>query len=130
MVIDTSALCAILFDEKDAESFELAIEKDPVRLISAAVFLETAMVVETRYGEAGGRELDLLIHKAAVEIVAVTADQIELARRGFRLYGKGKHRAGLNFGDCFSYALAHSTGEPLLFKGEDFSQTDVRAVPI
>ena len=126
MVIDTSALVAILFDEEDAESFEMAIESDPVRLISAATLLETAMVVESRYGEAGGRELDLLLAKASIETVSVTEEQVELARRAFRRYGRGRSKAKLNFGDCFSYALAEVSGEPLLFKGRDFRRTDIR----
>lgn len=125
MVIDTSVLVAILFDEPDAERFEAAIESDPRRLMSAASVLETAMVVETRLGEAGGRELDLLLYKAQIDIVAVTAEQVEMARHAFRTYGKGRHPAGLNYGDCFAYALSKASGEPLLFKGNDFSQTDV-----
>jgi ribonuclease VapC len=85
------------------------------------------MVIEARFGEAGGAELDLWLHKADVEIVAVTADHADQARRAWRRYGKGRHLAGLNFGDCFSYALAALTQEPLLFKGEDFSKTDIQA---
>jgi ribonuclease VapC len=125
MVIDTSALVAILFDEPDAERFEIAIESDPRRLMSAASVLEAAMVVETRLGEAGGRELDLLLYKAQIDIVAVTVEQVEVARYAFRTYGKGRHPAGLNYGDCFAYALSKTSGEALLFKGNDFSQTDV-----
>lgn len=125
MVIDTSALLAILFDEPGASQIESAIESDPVRLISAASVLESAIVVEVRVGEAGGRDLDLLIHKAAMEVVAVTPDQIDVARHAYRTFGKGRHPAGLNFGDCFSYALSRTSGERLLFKGEDFSRTDV-----
>jgi len=125
VVIDTSALVAILFDEEDAESFEMAIERDPVRLISAASLLETAMVVESRYGEAGGRELDLLLAKASIETVSVTEEQVEHARRAFHRYGRGRGKAKLNFGDCFSYALAEVSGEPLLFKGRDFRRTDI-----
>jgi len=128
MVLDTSALLAVLFDEPGAEGLEAAIESDPVRIISAATLLETSIVVEARFGEAGGRELDLLIHKAAIETVPVTADQVEIARHGFRMFGKGRHAAGLNFGDCFSYALARSSGERLLFQGEDFARTDVPSV--
>lgn len=125
MVIDSSALLAILCDEPEAPAFEAAIAADPVRLLSASSFLETAMVVETRFGEAGGRELDLLIHKAQVEIVAVTAEQAELARHAFRAFGKGRHPAGLNYGDLFAYALSHVSGEPLLYKGQDFAKTDI-----
>ncbi len=128
MVLDTSALLAVLFDEPGAEGLEAAIESDPVRIISAATLLETSVVVEARFGEAGGRELDLLIHKAAIETVPVTADQVEIARHGFRMFGKGRHAAGLNFGDCFSYSLARSLGERLLFQGDDFARTDVPSV--
>jgi ribonuclease VapC len=125
MVIDTSVLIAILANEPEAELFEAAIDADPVRLISAASVLETAIVAEARYGDIGGRELDLLLYKAEIQIVAVTADQIDVGRRAFSKYGKGRHPAALNFGDCFSYALAKTSGEPLLFKGNDFPQTDV-----
>ena len=127
MVLDTSAVLAILFDEPDAPRIEAAIEDDPVRLMAAPSALEAAIVVEARYGEAGGRELDLLLHRAGVELVSFDAAQMELARIAYRRYGKGRHEAGLNFGDCFAYALARRSGEPLLFVGEDFSQTDVAA---
>ena len=130
MVIDKSALVALLFDESDAELFELAIEADPRRLMSAASILETSIVVESRFGEAGGREFDLLLYKAQIEIVAVTPEQIDIARHAYRTYGKGRHLAGLNFGDCFVYALCKMSGESLLFKGNDFSQTDVARVRI
>ena len=128
MVLDTSALIAVLSDESDAAAFRLAIEADPVRLLSAATLLETSIVIEARVGEAGGRELDRLLQKADVEVVAVDAEQAELARHAFRKFGKGRHAASLNYGDCFSYALAESRGEPLLFKGGDFAKTDVAAV--
>jgi ribonuclease VapC len=127
MVLDASAIVAIAFNEPEAKRFRERIADDPVRLISAATVFEAAMVIETRLGEAGGGELDLWFHKANVEIVAVTADHADQARRAWRRYGKGRHPAGLNFGDCFSYALAALTGEPLLFKGNDFSQTDIQA---
>lgn len=127
MVIDASAIAAIAFNEPEAKSFRERIADDPVCLISAATVLEAAMVIEARLGEAGGGELDLWLHKANVEIVAVTADHADQARRAWRRYGKGRHPAGLNFGDCFSYALAALSGEPLLFKGDDFSQTDIQA---
>jgi ribonuclease VapC len=126
MVIDTSVVVALLTDEWEAPLFEGALEADPVRLMSAASLLEAALVVEARLGEAGGRELDLLLHAASVDVVAVTREQAELGRRAWRRYGKGRHPAALNYGDCFAYALAKLTGEPLLFKGEDFARTDVR----
>ena len=130
MVLDSSALLALLLNEPEATAFRLAIEADPVRLLSAANLVETAIVIEARVGEAGGRELDLLLHKAAVEVVAVDAAQADLARYAYRQFGKGRHLAGLNYGDCFAYALAQSAGEPLLFKGDDFSKTDVTVVAL
>jgi ribonuclease VapC len=130
MVIDTSVLLALLFDEPDADDLEIAIDADPVRLISAASFLDAAIVVEARLGPAAGRELDLLVHKTGIEIVAVTADQAEVARDAWRRFGRGRHEADLNYGDCFAYALSATSGEPLLFKGEDFPKTDVARVVV
>ncbi|TWT05650.1 type II toxin-antitoxin system VapC family toxin [Reyranella sp. CPCC 100927] len=127
MVIDTSAIVAIALDEPEAPSFEQRIADDPIRLMSAATVLEAAMVIETRLGEAGGSELDLWLYKVGVEIVPVGAEHADHARRAWRRFGKGRHPAGLNHGDCFSYALAALTGEPLLFKGSDFAQTDIVA---
>ncbi|RST83111.1 type II toxin-antitoxin system VapC family toxin [Aquibium carbonis] len=125
MVIDSSAIVAVAFDEPEAPWIERRIADDPVRLISAATVLEAAIVIEARYGEAGGRELDLWLSRIGAEIVTVDLAQVEEARRAWRTFGKGRHPAGLNFGDCFSYALAKLRGEPLLFKGNDFSKTDV-----
>ncbi len=127
MVIDTSVLAAIAFNEPEAASFRERIADDPVRLISAASVLEAAMVIETRLGEAAGADLDLWLYKAEVEIVPVTAEHADRARRAWRRYGKGRHPASLNYGDCFSYALAALSGEPLLYRGNDFSQTDIAA---
>lgn len=128
MVIDTSALLAILFSEPEAETFAAAIEGDPVRLMSAACLFETAIVVETRKGAAGGRELDLAVHQARIDIVPFDEGQAEVAREAYRRFGKGRHPARLNFGDCFAYALAMTSGEALLFKGDDFARTDVPAL--
>jgi ribonuclease VapC len=125
MVLDSSALVAILFDEPERPRLTLAIERDPRRLISAANLLETTLVVEARRGEAAGQELDLLMCRAEVQTVSVELEHVAAARSAWRRFGRGRHRAGLNFGDCFAYALAASTGEPLLFKGEDFRHTDV-----
>jgi ribonuclease VapC len=128
MVLDTSALLALLLDEPEAEVFRVAVEDDATRLVSAATLLETALVIEARKGEAGGRELDLLIHKAEVVVVPVDAEHVSEARRAYRRFGKGRHAAGLNVGDVFAYALARASGEPLLFKGDDFTKTDIRRV--
>lgn len=128
MVLDTSALLALLLDEPEAEAFRGAVEDAEARLVSAATLLETALVIEARKGEAGGRELDALIRTAEVAIVPVDADQVSEARRAYRRFGKGRHPAALNFGDLFAYALARGSGEPLLFKGDDFARTDVGRV--
>jgi ribonuclease VapC len=128
MVIDTSALLALLLDEPEAEDFRTALEVDETRLVSAATLLEAALVIEARKGEAAGRELDRLIDKAAIEVIAVDADQVEEARRAWRRFGRGHHEAGLNYGDLFAYALSRTTGEALLFKGDDFRRTDVARV--
>lgn len=130
MVLDTSALLAVLLDEPEAEAFRIAIEEADTRLVSAGTLLETAIVIEARKGEAGGRELDLLIQKAGVTIVPVDADHVAAARRGYRRFGRGHHEAALNFGDVFAYALCKSSGEPLLFKGRDFALTDLRLVSL
>ena len=127
MVIDPSAIVAILFGEADAERLSAAIDADPIRLMSAASVLETSMVIESEQGEEGEREMDFLLLKIGVEIIAFNEEQLKVARYAFREYGKGRHAAGLNFGDCFSYALSRTSGEPLLFKGDDFTKTDVTA---
>ncbi len=128
MVVDTSALIAILLGEPETESFVLALAGDPKRMISAFNALESGIVIEARKGEAGGRELDLFLHRARIEIIALNSDQVEIGLSAWRKYGKGNHPAGLNIGDCCAYALAKYSGEPLLFKGKDFSQTDIRSV--
>ena len=125
MIIDTSALLAILLGEPDAGRYEDAIAAAWPRRMSAIALLEAAMVVESRGGAKAGHELDVLLEKAAVELVPVTSEHANAARRAWRRFGKGNHRASLNLGDCFAYALAKTTGEPLLFKGEDFNHTDV-----
>lgn len=125
MVIDTSAIVAILLDEPERARFNRLIEADDVRLISAVTRVEAAFVVEGRRREVGRVALANLLSQISAEIVAVTPAQAELACEAFRRYGKGRHLAGLNFGDSFSYALAKSTGEKLLFKGTDFGSTDI-----
>ena len=128
MVVDTSALIAILLGEPETESFVRALAGDPKRMISAFNALESGIVIEARKGAAGGRELDLFLHRARIEIIALNSDQVEIGLSAWKKYGKGKHPAGLNIGDCCAYALAKYSGEPLLFKGKDFSQTDIQPV--
>jgi ribonuclease VapC len=125
MVIDTSALAAIFFAEPERERFLGAITAAGTRLMSAATVLETGIVLEARLGEAAGREFDLFVVRVKLQVVPVDAEQADLARSAWRKYGKGRHTAGLNFGDCFAYALAKISGEPLLAKGTDFTLTDI-----
>jgi len=125
MVIDSSALLAIFLAESEGERFLRSIVNAPAKLVSAASLLETGIVLESRLGEAAGREFDLFVIRAGLEVVPVDTEQIEIARSAWRKYGKGRHPAALNFGDCFAYALAKSSGEPLLAKGGDFARTDV-----
>ena len=125
MVLDTSAVLAILQDEPERRAFNEAIEAADSRCLSVASYVEVSMVVETRYGAEGVRQLDRFLDRAGVTLVAVDVEQGKIARQAFSRFGKGRHAAGLNFGDCFSYALAQALGEPLLYKGEDFSRTDV-----
>jgi ribonuclease VapC len=127
MVIETSALIAILLGEPDARVFSEALANASIKLVSAFSALETSIVIESKKGEPGGRELDLLLHKARIEIVPINEEQFEVARQAWRDFGKGHHPAGLNIGDCCSYALSKYSGEPLLFKGDDFSKTDVQS---
>jgi ribonuclease VapC len=125
MVIDTSAVLAILQDEPERRAFNEAIEAADSRSLSVASFVELSIVIEARFGAEGVGHLDRLLERAGVKVVPVDLEQGRLARQAFSRFGKGRHEAGLNFGDCFSYALAQVLGEPLLFKGEDFSRTDV-----
>jgi ribonuclease VapC len=125
MVIDTSAIAAVLFDEPERDELVRKIAAAPHLVIAAGTLLETSILVEARRGEAAGRELDLFLHRARVQTVAADEDQVLIARAGWRRFGRGRHPAGLNFGDLFAYALARSRGESLLFKGDDFSKTDV-----
>lgn len=128
MVVDTSALVAILTGEPEQADFIRAIDRADIRLLSAASWVEASIVIESHYGAAGLHHLDRLVARAEVEIVAVDAEQARIAREAFQRFGKGRHPAALNFGDCFTYALSNARDEPLLFKGNDFSQTDVSMV--
>jgi ribonuclease VapC len=129
MVIDTSAVLAILQNEPERRTFNEAIETAETRSMSTASFVESSMILESRYGADGVRDLDLFIAKAQITLVPVDVELAHLARQAFRQYGKGRHPAGLNYGDCFSYALSRSLAEPLLFKGDDFTQCDIECHP-
>jgi ribonuclease VapC len=126
MVIDSSALVASLLREPEADRFTAAIIAAPARLVGAPSRLETTMVAVGRLGPVGNGLVERLIRTIAAEVVSFTPDQAEHAVAAFLRYGKGQHPAGLNFGDCCSYALAAESGLPLLFKGNDFTQTDIR----
>lgn len=126
VVIDTSALVAVLLGERERSPYLRLIDESKVRLLSAANALESAMVIEDRRGPVGGSELDIFLQRAAIEIVAVDEEQFSVARYAWRRFGKGRHPAGLNFGDCFAYALTKVSGEPLLAKGIDFRKTDLQ----
>ena len=128
MVVDTSALMAILLGEPETRTFARLLAGDAKKLMSSFNALECSIVIEARKGEAGARELDLLIHRTRIEIVPLTTDHIEIALNAWRTFGKGNHPAGLNIGDCCAYALARYSGEPLLFKGNDFDQTDIQTI--
>jgi len=125
MVIDTSALIAILQREPERRSFLEAIESADSTRMSIASFVESSIIIESRYGAEGLRDLDRFISRAIIELIPVDEEQGQLARSAYSRFGKGRHRAGLNYGGCFSYAAAISLGEPLLCKGDDFIHTDV-----
>jgi len=127
MVLDTSAVLAVLFKEPERDDFATAISEAGVRLISSVNAFEAAVVVLARKGPPGLRELDLLFHFAQVEIVPFSGAHLMLAREAYQRYGKGRSPAGLNLGDCCAYALSRHSGEPMLFKGRDFSLTDVES---
>jgi ribonuclease VapC len=130
MVIDTSALVAILQSEKEAERFERAVVEASIRLIPATCVLEARMVMVTRRGEPTLAELDLWLTKTMTEIVPVDSPLVDIATQAWLTFGKGRHAAALNFADCLSYALAKRSGLPLLFKGDDFSKTDIQPVSV
>ncbi|HEY5484875.1 MAG TPA: type II toxin-antitoxin system VapC family toxin [Propionibacteriaceae bacterium] len=127
MIIDTSALAAIVFREADRDSYRQAIIQAPRRVISAATYVELSIVVDSRHDPVLSRSLDDLLTSLGIEVADLTADQARIARSAHRDFGRGSgHPARLNLGDCFSYALAKQTDEPLLWKGDDFGHTDVR----
>ena len=125
MVIDTSAVLAIFLSEPERKQFLDLILQSGKRLISAASVLETGMVLESKRGEAAGREFDLFVVRTNLEVVPVDAEQVEIARSAWRKFGKGRHPAALNFGNCFTYALARWSGERILAKGREFALTDI-----
>src|SRR6476619_7178926 len=126
MIVDTSALIAILRDEPEAPACARAIENSAVRRVSAANFVEAAVIIDASRDPVASRRFDELIKEAQIIIEPVTELQARIAREAYRDFSKGGHPAKLNFGDCFAYALAKFTGEPLLFKGDDFNHTDVK----
>ena len=127
MVVDTSALLAVLFGEEEAEELARAIAGSEVSRISAANLLEAGIVADNQTDQRAGRQLDTLVANFRLHIEPVTEQQVRIARQAYLDFGRGNDPAGLNFGDCFAYALAKATGEPLLFKGEDFARTDISA---
>jgi ribonuclease VapC len=129
MILDTSAILAILQSEPERREFVEALDSSDRRAMSVATFIECSIVLTARRGPDAVRDLDLFIAKSAIELVPVDLDQANSARRAHRNFGKGHHPAGLNFGDCFAYALSDLTGDPLLYKGNDFSRTDVNRHP-
>ena len=126
MILDTSALVAVLYGEPEARDFVERIRAADVCRISVANHVELSMVVESQLGPNGTRQADAFLRRAGVVVEPVTVEQGDLARQAFLDFGKGRHKAGLNFGDCFAYSLARATGEALLFKGDDFALTDIR----
>jgi ribonuclease VapC len=127
MIVDTSAVIAILFYEEEAEKCARAIAESDSRRMSAVSFVETAIVIEAQTRKEGSSQFDAFLRRAGITIEPVTEEQAYLARQAFLDFGKGRHPASLNFGDCFAYALSKAMGEPLLFKGQDFSKTDLRS---
>jgi ribonuclease VapC len=127
MILDTSALVAVLYREADADFYIRIIHDADHCVISAGSFLELSIVIEGQIGAEALRQCDMFLRRAGIVIEPFTVEQAHIARQAFHDFGKGRHPAGLNFGDCFAYALAKFTGEPLLFKGEDFKKTDITA---
>jgi len=128
MIVDTSAIIAILQNEREAAAIADALDQAPICRISAVGYVEAGVVTDGNRNPILSRRLDDLLHDAEIQVESVTLKQAEIARYAYRDFGKGRHKAGLNLGDCFAYALAKETGEPLLFKGADFGHTDIEAV--
>jgi ribonuclease VapC len=128
MIVDTSALIAVLFGEPEADSYTRLIHDADRCLISTGTFLELSIVIERQTGPEVARQCDMFFRRAGIIIEPFTVEQAHIARQAFHDFGKGRHPAGLNFGDCFAYALTKTSGEPLLFKGEDFKRTDIASV--
>jgi ribonuclease VapC len=129
VIVDSSAMVAMLLEEPEGHRFDVAILKSAVCKMSSAGLLESSMILQARKGPDGVRDLELLIVRFKLEIAAFTESQARIARVAFERFGKGRHPAQLNFGDCMAYALAKETGEALLFKGTDFGKTDVAVAP-
>jgi ribonuclease VapC len=130
MIVDSSTIIAVLRDEPDAAAIVEALQRASIRRISAVTYVEAAVVVDYNRNPVLSRRFDDLIRDAQMLVETVTVRQAELARQAYRDFGKGRHKAGLNFGDCFAYALAKEMDEPLLFKGNDFAHTDVEVAEI
>ena len=130
MIVDSSAIVAVLRAEPDARKFARAIESAPIRRVSAANYVEAAAVIESGGDPVASRRFDDFFRASRISVEAVTPRQAEIARQAYRDFGKGRHKAGLNLGDCFAYALAKEMDEPLLFKGKDFNHTDVEVAKL
>jgi ribonuclease VapC len=130
MIVDSSTIIAVLRDEPDAGAIVDALRRAPIRRVSAVTYVEAAVVTDNNRNPVLSRRFDDLIRDAQMLVETVTVRQAEIARQAYRDFGKGRHKAGLNFGDCFAYALAKEMGEPLLFKGNDFRHTDVEVAEI
>ncbi len=129
MIVDTSAVIAILRDEPDAAAFARAMESQPSCRMSAVSYVEAGVVTDANRNPILSRRLDSLLHDLRIQLMTVTVSQAEIARQAYRDFG-GRHKAGLNLGDCFAYALAKEMNEPLLFKGDDFRHTDVEIADV
>lgn len=130
MIVDTSVVIAVLRGESDAAEIAVALERADICRMSAVTYVETAVVTDSNRNPVLSRRLDDLLHDSRIQVESVTPRQAEIARYAYRDFGKGRHKAGLNLGDCFAYALAKAVGEPLLFKGDDFNHTDVEVAKL